>query len=374
MLENNLTRGAFTADRLQLLQLLGAQAAVALENAQLVDDLEAKVRERTEQLELRNEYIRKTFGRYVSDDIVSALLDAPEGTELGGERRTLTVMMADLRGFSTAVRSLPPERVLAVINNFLEVQTRVVMRYGGTIDEVLGDGLLVLFGAPAAQEDDADRAVACALAMQQAMSEVRARNEAMGLPTLGMGIGLHRGEAVVGNIGTEARAKYGVVGAVVNLAARIESLTTGGQVLASAALRDAVRAPLEWREERSFEPKGAAEPLRVAQVDAIGAPYALRIDREDAPLRAITPLPIGLSRADGVEPGPRVSGVLVAVARDRLEIRDVRAKLEGDVRLYLDEAPDAAVYGKVVGHVDGTLTVALTAVSDEVVDALHTRG
>ncbi|MEM1415185.1 MAG: AAA family ATPase, partial [Myxococcota bacterium] len=135
-LENNLTRGAFTADRLQLLQLLGAQAAVSLENAQLVDDLEAKVRERTAQLELRNEFIRKTFGRYVSDDIVSTLLDAPAGTELGGERRTVTVMLADLRGFSTAVRSLPPERVLAVINNFLEVQTEVVMRYGGTIDEV----------------------------------------------------------------------------------------------------------------------------------------------------------------------------------------------------------------------------------------------
>ncbi|MEO0326751.1 MAG: adenylate/guanylate cyclase domain-containing protein [Myxococcota bacterium] len=372
-LENNLTRGAFTADRLQLLQLLGAQAAVALENAQLVDDLEAKVRERTAQLELRNEYIRKTFGRYVSDDIVSALLDAPEGTELGGERRTLTVMMADLRGFSTAVRNLPPERVLAVINNFLEVQTKIVMRYGGTIDEVLGDALLVLFGAPVAQPDDADRAVACALAMQQAMAEVQARNEAMELPTLAMGIGLHRGEAVVGNIGTEERAKYGVVGAVVNLAARIESLTTGGQVLASGALREAVRAPLECGEERSFEPKGAAAPLRVAELRAIGAPYGLRLTQESVPLRRIEPSAIGLSRVDGSEAGPRLPGVLVAVAPDRVEVRDLPEPVGGDVRLYLDAPPDAAVYGKVVAESAGTVTIALTAASDAVREALEGR-
>ncbi|MFO7565184.1 MAG: AAA family ATPase [Enhygromyxa sp.] len=370
-LENNLTRGAFTPDRLQLLQLLAAQAAVSLENAQLVDNLEAKVRERTRQLEQRNEYIRRTFGRYVSDEIVSALLDQPEGTSLGGELREVTVMLADLRGFSTAVRKLPPQAVLAVVNNFLEVQTRVVLSYGGTIDEVLGDALLVLFGAPIAGDDDQDRAVACAIAMQQAMAEVNAANAAQGLPQLAMGIGVHTGEAVVGNIGTEDRAKYGVVGSVVNMAARIESLTRGGQILISQQVRERVSAKLETLAEREFEPKGAPAPLRIFEVAGIGAPFDLRLVQTEAPLTTISPVEVALSEITDVEIGPRQRAELVGVARDRVVLRGLDCAPHHDVRLFFDFEPDAQIYGKVVGEESGAVTVAYTSVSDSVLEQLE---
>src|SRR5213075_653755 len=116
------------------------------------------------QLEAHGKFIRETFGRYLSDEIVASLLETPAGLSLGGEKRRVTILMADLRGFTPLAETLPPEKVVALINNFLEVMTEVIVRYGGTIDEILGDALLVIFGAQILRDDDARRAVACALA------------------------------------------------------------------------------------------------------------------------------------------------------------------------------------------------------------------
>ena len=370
-LENNLTRGAFTADRIQLLQLLGAQAAVSLENAMLVDDLEGKVRERTIQLERRNEYIRKTFGRYVSDDIVAAVLDEPAGTELGGELRDVTVLMADLRGFSTAVRDLPPQRVLEVINNFLEVQTRIVLEHGGTIDEVLGDAMLVLFGAPVSRADDRERAVRCALAMQLAMDEVNQTNEASGLPRISMGIGIHAGEAVVGNIGTEERTKYGVVGSVVNMAARIESLTTPGQVLVSDVVRETLVTVIETRDERTVAPKGAPRPIRVFAVTAITGEAPVRLPSRKTAYQRISPRRVELASVSDVDVGERMEVTLVAVSDAGALLEGRTDGLAGDIRLYLPGAPEAQVYAKVVhANEHEELEVAFTAIPENVRDAL----
>lgn len=366
-LENSLTRGAFTQDRIQLLQLFAAQAAVSLENAQLVQNLEEKVRERTHQLELRNEFIRKTFGRYVSDDVVHRLLDQPEGTTLGGELRRVTVMMADLRGFSTAVRHLPPQMVLQVINNFLEVQTEVVMAHGGTIDEVLGDAMLVLFGAPVSAADDVQRSVRCAIAMQAAMDRVNAANAAAGLPKLGMGIGIHSGEAVVGNIGTEQRTKYGVVGNVVNLAARIESLTTGGQVLISGAVHDALEGSVRTRNVRTFEPKGAPAPLQVYELEGLGDASLAALEAE---LKPVSPIRVTVAEVSDVHTGPRQEAYVVAVSPEQCALQGIEPHPDQDLRLQIPSVPDARIYGKVANKSDGRVLVTFTAVSDEVLEHL----
>ena len=196
------------------------------------------------QLQARNTFIRDTFGRYVSDEVVASLLSAPEALRLGGEVRTVTIMMTDLRGFTALSERLGPEGVVAYLNDYFERVVELILRHRGTINEILGDGILVIFGAPTSTEDDAERAVACAVEMQIAMAEFAEERRGRGLPAAEMGIGLHTGPVVVGNIGSARRTKYAAVGAAVNLAARIESYTTGGQILISEDTYRAVRAPL----------------------------------------------------------------------------------------------------------------------------------
>ena len=214
-----------------------------------------------EQLEARNRFIRETFGRYTSDDIVEVLLDMPEGLKLGGEKRELTILMTDLRGFTAMVERLEPTAVVALLNHYLSAMIEIIQQNGGTIDEIIGDAILVLFGAPVQMPDAARRAVCCALQMQQAMQGVNEYNAGMGWPEIGMGIGLHTGEAVVGNLGSTKRSKYGVVGQTVNLTARVESYTVGGQVLVSPSLMEAAGPGLILGEEIKVSAKGMQEPL-----------------------------------------------------------------------------------------------------------------
>jgi adenylate cyclase len=210
-------------------------------------------------------YIRQTFGRYVSDEVVAKLLETG-GLALGGERRRVTLLMSDLRGFSQLTENLPPEQVVTLLNNYLGVMTRVIARHGGTIDEFIGDAILAIFGAPVQRADDARRAVACALEMQLAIPRVDARNEAVGLPRVTMGIGLDTGEVVAGNLGSATRAKYGVVGTHVNNTARIEGHTVGGQVLISGATRDAAAEPVEIDDEMEISLKGSDATMTVYSV------------------------------------------------------------------------------------------------------------
>ena len=195
-----------------------------------------------QQLERRNQFIRETFGRYTSDDIVGVLLDLPEGLKLGGEKRQVTLLMSDLRGFTALAERLEATQVVALLNHYLSAMIEIIQKNGGTIDDIIGDAILVLFGAPVAMPDAAQRAVCCGLEMQKAMQEVNEYNFHKGWPEIEMGIALHTGEAVVGNIGSTKRSKYGVVGQPVNLTARIESFTVGGQVLVSPTLISAVQS------------------------------------------------------------------------------------------------------------------------------------
>ena len=122
-----------------------------------------------QQLERRNQFIRETFGRYTSDDIVGVLLDLPEGLKLGGEKRQVTLLMSDLRGFTALAERLEATQVVALLNHYLSGMIEIIQRSGGTIDDIIGDAILVVFGAPVAMPDAAQRAVCCALEMQKAM-------------------------------------------------------------------------------------------------------------------------------------------------------------------------------------------------------------
>ncbi|MBU2490536.1 MAG: response regulator [Proteobacteria bacterium] len=227
------------------------------------------------ELEKRNQFIRQTFGRYLSDDIVDSILETPQGMRLGGETRTVTIMMTDLRGFTAIGERLPPENVVGMLNIYLEIMTGIILKYQGTIDEFIGDAILVIFGAPILRDNDAARAVACALEMQIAMEEVNARNREAGYPEVAMGIGLNTGEVVVGNIGSKKRVKYGVVGKNVNLTSRIESYTVGGQTFISPATRQACGDVLRIDDEMEVMPKGVQRPITIYEVGGIGGDYSL---------------------------------------------------------------------------------------------------
>jgi adenylate cyclase len=216
--------------------------------------------------------IRETFGRYMSDEVVTEILKSPGGINLRGELKDITVLVSDLRGSTPMAEALKPPEVLTVINSYLERMIDVIVRHEGTIDEFTGDGILVLFGAPRAMSDASKRAVLCALDMQKAMPELNRDNAALGLPELRMGIGINSGELVVGNIGSEQRKKYGAIGSAINVAFRVEAQTNraGGEILITQAVLDRIDGPLELGSPRTVSLKGIEEPMDLYPV--IGMP------------------------------------------------------------------------------------------------------
>jgi adenylate cyclase len=236
-----------------------------------------KIRSLVEEVARHNKFIRKVFGRYLTDEIAKTLLDSPEGLKLGGERREITMLMADIRGFSAIASGLDAEDVVTLVNNFLSRMTEVVIGYGGTIDEFIGDAILVLFGAPQVVDNHAEKAVACAIEMQLAMADVNQLNRSCGLAEVATGIGIHTGEVIVGSIGSEARAKYGVVGHNVNYVSRVESFTNGGQILVSERTRECCSGILGTRGSMGVRPKGFDHEVQLYDVAGIAGDYGLTL-------------------------------------------------------------------------------------------------
>ncbi len=228
-----------------------------------------------EDLYLRNEFIKKVFGQYVTNEVAEAVLSNDGPLTLGGERRKVTVLMADLRGFTPMSEKLSPEEVVDALNIFLGTMTEIVMNHGGNIDNFIGDAIMAVFGIPVSKPDDAERAVACAIEMQNAMAFVNAKIEGRELPALSMGIGLSTGEAVAGNIGSEMRMKYSVIGAMVNLSARIEGMASGGQIFASEATFDEVQGIVRSAGHLNVQLKGLSQPVPIHEITGIGGNYNL---------------------------------------------------------------------------------------------------
>jgi class 3 adenylate cyclase/CheY-like chemotaxis protein len=272
--------------------LLRARLKSSLAEKRLHDVVQAhlsEIEELAEQLKLRNRFIQETFGRYLSDAVVAGILESPDGLRLGGEKRKVTMLMSDLRGFSAMAERLAPEQVVRVINNYLGTMADVILAHDGTIDEFIGDSVLGFFGAPVAHANDARLALACALAMQKGMERVNRRNRDEGLPDVEMGIAVHTGDVVVGNIGSEKRAKYGAVGSHVNLTARIESYTCGGQVLISERTLREAGAGVVTGGSLSVRAKGFPEPVRVHDLLGIEEAPDLHLEHRTEALRPLDP-------------------------------------------------------------------------------------
>ena len=238
-------------------------------------------KEKMESLRQRD-FIRHTFGRYLSNEVVESLLGSPEGLKMSGENREVTFLVSDLRGFTALTSRLSPHQVIEIMNRYFEHMVDVIARYQGTVSEFMGDGILAFFGAPLNADDDPERAVACAVEMQNALVAVNAEQRRLKLPELAMGIGINTGEVVVGNIGSEQRASYGAVGTPINAAFRIESFTIGGQIFISPTTHDRIGTDLTIQGTKEVKFKGLDEPVTLYDVAGIGEPYQVFLPEKKA--------------------------------------------------------------------------------------------
>ncbi len=239
------------------------------------------------------DFIRDTFGRYLTKEVVNKLLESKDGLQLGGETREITMMMTDLRGFTAISASMNPEQVISFLNRYLGKMVEILMDYHGTIDEILGDGILAFFGAPEQLQDHPARAVACAIRMQNALHEVNRLNELSGAPRLQMGIAVNTGSVVVGNIGSERRTKYGAVGSQVNFTGRIESFTYGGQILISDSTYNYISDMVKIRTVLQVEMKGVKGKIPLYDVVGLAGDYNLNlVESQEHWKKLINPIPV----------------------------------------------------------------------------------
>ena len=326
--------------------------------------------------------VRKTFGRYLSDDVVATLLSSPDALELGGEKRKVSILMSDLRGFSTISERLAPELVVEVLNTYLGKMAEVITKHAGTIDEFIGDAILAVFGAPFYNEDDAIRAVACAIEMQCKMTEVNQELSHRGLPNLEMGIGINTGEVVVGNIGSITRAKYGVVGSNVNLTSRIESYTVGGQILISENTYNEVKDIVTLGKSMQLSAKGIANTFSIYEVEGIQGTYNMDIPREDHVLQTLaTPLPVQFYVLDGKHmTGTLFNGVITSLSSNVAQIQTAthleplsNLKLEFTSSGKENGMPAGDLYAKTIQSDtnENTYTLRFTALPEEIAEAIR---
>lgn len=214
---------AFRQDHLELISAVAAQTAVTVETVKAHKRL------------AREEVARANYSRFMPEYVVQQLLENPDSFRLGGVNQIITVLFADIRGFTSISEHENPEKVVGLLNHYFTAMTEIIFEHGGTLDKYIGDGLMALFGAPTATPDDARNALNAAVAMQRRLVTLKTELAEQGFDRIAIGIGLHTGIATIGYIGSERRSEYTAIGDTVNLAARLESNTVGGQILISEA-------------------------------------------------------------------------------------------------------------------------------------------
>jgi adenylate cyclase len=252
----------------------------------------------------------------------------------------------------------------------------VILQYNGTINEIIGDALLVIFGAPQEMSDRAQRAIACAIEMQNAMVKVNERNRAQSLPDLEMGIGLNETEVIVGNIGSSKRSKYAAVGSGVNMTSRIESYSVGGQILISESVHQEAGEILRIDAQRDVLPKGAETPIRIYEVGGIAGYYNLALDSKDQPLvPLVRHIPLMCTVLEGKNARKKeLEGSIFKLSKKNAEIRlggtvNLLANLKMNLKDVDEQLSTRHFYGKVIrcsGKRGLTQLIRFTSVPPEV--------
>jgi adenylate cyclase len=220
----------------------------------------------SEERIVREVAIRNDLGRYIPDQLVEQIVRRERDMRLGGSRTEIAVLFADVVGFTPLTEQLDPEHVVTILNELFTILTQIVFRHGGTVDKFVGDCVMALWGAPTPQDDHAARAVEAAEDMMAWLETGNARwQEAYGV-TIQLAIGIHAGEAVVGNIGSEQRMEYTAIGDVVNVAARLEAIARPQQILVTSAVRERAGEDFDYLDADLHRLSGRSEPVRLFEV------------------------------------------------------------------------------------------------------------
>jgi len=212
--------------------------------------------------------ISRLFGRYVSKDVYEQLVANPALAELGGQRREMTVLFSDIRGFTTVSEKGEPEAIVTTLNEYFTRMVDVVFRHQGTLDKFVGDMVMALFGAPIEDPDHAEHAVAAALDMVHELEQLNVRWREQGRPTLDIGVGINTGPMIAGNIGSEAIMSYTVIGDAVNLGSRLESLNKqyGTRIIISESTRQQLKSQYILRPLGEVVVKGKTTAVAIFEV------------------------------------------------------------------------------------------------------------
>lgn len=245
---------AFTQEELNIFAVVASQAAVAIDGAI------------THQQLARQAIERSALERFLAPEVVELIAANPEEVRLGGANAKVSILFADIRGFTSLSEALPPERIVEILNEYFTRVTEVIFEHGGTLDKYLGDGLMALFGAPVSKGNDAANAVRAALGIQQLMTELNQEGTNRGWPDLRVGIGVNTGVVTAGNIGSPKRIDYTVIGDAVNVSSRLCSNAITGQILISESTVAEVDGLFQLKPLEPLQLKGKSAALPVFSV------------------------------------------------------------------------------------------------------------
>lgn len=245
---------AFTKEELNIFAVVAAEAAISFDNARSHEELSRRVIE------------RQALERFLSSSIVEKILANPDQVHLGGENQTVTILFADIRGFTRMSEKMEPMEVVELLNEYFTEMTDLVFENGGTLDKYLGDGLMAVFGAPLAKPDDSTRAVKTAMEMQRALARLNRDWEATGQRSLKIGLGINTGPVTAGNIGSARRMDYTVIGDAVNIASRLCANAAGGQILISESTHCTLNDRLPAQRLEPIRVKGKETPIEIYEI------------------------------------------------------------------------------------------------------------
>jgi adenylate cyclase len=244
----------FTDEDLEFIVAFAGIAAVAIENSEFAERIR------------RETLVRSNFERYFAPQLAERIASSPESVRLGGDKRRVAVLFSDIRGFTALSESMNPDEMASLLTEYFTEMVECVFRHGGTLDKFMGDAVMAQWGAPIGTPADADNAMQAALDMMRAMERLNRRWTQEGRPRLEIGIGLNYGEAFAGNIGSERRLEFTVIGDVVNTASRLCSAADSGEILVTESMRHALADPPPLAERPALELKGKSQALPVYRV------------------------------------------------------------------------------------------------------------
>lgn len=235
------------------------------EIGQLVDNYNDMVKGLIER-----DFIRDSFGRYVDPEFAKYLLKHPDAGKLGGKRREVVMMMSDIRGFTALSETLSPEIIIRVLNQYFSHMIKIIQEHNGIIVDFFGDAILVFFEPLSGPASDTSLCcIQCASRMQSEMAAFNKKMQKEKLPGLGMGIGINAGQVIVGNIGSDTRAKYGVVGSAVNITSRIQAKAEKQEIVISESVYHYTKDQIQIKKTFSAELKGVDKPMTLRIIENI---------------------------------------------------------------------------------------------------------